>query len=166
MKVVIADTGALISLIHIGKIDLIEKILGDFFIAEAVWNELKNYDNPDFDRSILTELESKVVQIKSNNHLAMVMDYGESESVILYEELSADYLLIDDNKARQIAESLNVTCIGSIGLIVKARQNGLVKELRPIFEKWISTGRYFSRKLLNGVLVKFGEIGLEENNNR
>jgi predicted nucleic acid-binding protein len=29
--------------------------------------------------------------------------------VILYEELGADYLLIDDNKARIFAESLNVT---------------------------------------------------------
>lgn len=41
----------------------------------------------------------------------MVMDYGESESILLYEELKADYLLIDDNKARMLAESLNINCI-------------------------------------------------------
>ncbi len=52
MKVVIADTGALISLIHIGQLDLIEDVFGDYYIAKAVWNELNNYDNPDFDFSI------------------------------------------------------------------------------------------------------------------
>jgi predicted nucleic acid-binding protein len=85
------------------------------------------------------------------------MDYGESESVILYNELNADYLIIDDSKARKVAESLNVNCIGSIGLLIKAKQNGLITELKPVFEKWISMHRYFSIKLLNEILNKLGE---------
>lgn len=92
------------------------------------------------------------------------MDYGESESVILYEELNADYLLIDDNKARLVAESLNVNCIGTLGLLLKARQNGLIKELRPLFEKMLMAGRYFSVKLLNDILNKFGESELSNYN--
>ena len=99
----------------------------------------------------------RVVKIKSKNHLSMVMDYGESESVILYEEIKADYLLIDDNKARIVAEALNVNCIGSIGLLLKAKEKGLITELKTIFEKWISTGRYFSKKLLNKILIEVGE---------
>ena len=51
MKVVIADSGVIISLIHIDQLDLIEKIFGDFYIADAVWIELNNYDTPDFDNS-------------------------------------------------------------------------------------------------------------------
>ena len=74
MKIVIADTGALISLIHLGQIDLIKKVFGDFFITNAVWQELNIYDNPDFDRTILLKLESKVAQINSKNHLLMLMD--------------------------------------------------------------------------------------------
>lgn len=157
MKIVIADTGALISLGHVGHIGLIEKIFSNFYIAEAVWKELNDYDNPDFDHQILNELEAKVIKIKSKNHLSMIMDYGESESVILYEELQADFLLIDDNKARIVAESLDVNCIGSIGLLLKAKQKGLISELRPIFEKWISIGRYFSKRLLNMILNELGE---------
>lgn len=165
MKVVIADTGSIISLIHIGQLNLIEKIFGDFYIAEAVWIELNNYDNPDFDFSVLKELKSKIAQIHSKNHLSMVMDYGESESVILYEELNADYLLIDDNKARLVAESLNVNCIGTLGLLLKGKQKGLIKELKPLFNDLLLAGRYFSLKLLNKILVKFGESELKNNNN-
>ncbi|MBW8050508.1 MAG: DUF3368 domain-containing protein [Cytophagales bacterium] len=157
MKIVIADTGALISLGLTGHIYLIDKIFGDFYIANAVWEELQRYDNPDFDKSLLVQLKKRVESIKSKNHLSVIMDYGESESIILYEELKADYLLIDDNRARIIAESLDVKCIGSIGLLIKAKQKGLLSDLKPIFEKWIITGRYFSKKLLNKILLQTGE---------
>lgn len=161
MKVVIADTGAIISLIHIRQLDLIEKVFDDYYIAKAVWIELNNYDNPHFDNSILIELKSRVKEISSKNYLSMIMDFGESESAILYEELHADYLLIDDNKARLVAESLNINCIGTLGLLLKAKQKGLITELNPIFEKLIRVGRYFSRKLLNEILIKIGESRID-----
>ncbi|MBX3164116.1 MAG: DUF3368 domain-containing protein [Bacteroidetes bacterium] len=160
MKVVIADTGALISLGIVGQIDLIEKIFGEFYIAEAVWIELNNYDNPNFNPNILSDLKRRVKQIHSKNHLSLVMDYGESESVILYEELNADYLLIDDNKARQLAESLHINCIGTIGVLLKAKQKDFVSELNPLFKKLISEDRFFSKKLLNEILVSVGELPL------
>ena len=122
MKVVIADTGALISLGIAGVLDLIEKVFDKFYIANAVWEELQNYENPAFQKHFLYYIKQRVVKITSKNHLTLIMDYGESESVILYEERKADYLLIDDNKARIIAESLNINCIGSIGLLIKAKQ--------------------------------------------
>lgn len=157
MKIVVADTGALISLGHVGLIGLIEEIFGEFYITQAVWEELQVYEAPGFMENILNDLKKRVVKIKSRNYLSLVMDYGESESIILYEELLADYLLIDDNKARIIAESLNVKCIGSIGLLIKAKQKGLIVELKPIFEKWISIKRYFSLKLLNKILIELAE---------
>lgn len=164
MKVVIADTGVIISLIHINQLALIEKIFDEIYIAEAVWIELNNYDNPSFNKLKLEELKSKVVKIQSRNRLSMVMDYGESESVILYDEMNADYLLIDDNKARLIAESLNVNCIGTLGILLKAKQEGFIKELRPLFENLLSVGRYFSLRLLNNILDRFGEDELNNNN--
>lgn len=157
MKVVVADTGALISLGHVDKLDLIEKVFGELYIAHAVWEELNEYENPYFDKSVLKKFQSKVVAIKGRNHLNMIMDYGESQSVILYEEVTADLLLIDDRRARQIAESLNVECIGSIGLLLKAKQLGFIKELKPIFVEWMRLQRYFSKKLINAVLLQIGE---------
>ncbi len=157
MSVAVADTGVLISLGLVDLIELPEDIFGELFIAKAVWEELHNYNNPEFEKSLLLSLRGNVVSIKSRNYLSMVMDYGESESVILYNELKADFLIIDDNKARMVTETLNVNCIGSIGLLIKAKQKGLIPELKPIFEKWILMGRYFSIKLLNSILLKFEE---------
>jgi len=44
---------------------------------------------------------------------------------ILYEELKADYLLIDDNKARVLAESFNMNFIGTLGLLCKSKTKGI-----------------------------------------
>lgn len=155
--VIIADTGAIISLSLVGQVALIEKLFGKFYMSKAVFEELQNYENPLFDKNILHDLSSRVVEIRSENYLSMLMDYEESESVILYKELEADYLLIDDSKARSIAESLDIVCIGSVGILVRAKQKGLVGELRSIFESWLANDRYFSKKLLNQILKQQGE---------
>jgi len=76
MAIVIADTGAIISLIHIEKLSLIEELFGKFYITEAVYSELINYDNPDFDTTHLKALKSKFKKTKSKNHLELIMDYG------------------------------------------------------------------------------------------
>ena len=154
---VIADTGALISLGHINKIHLIEEIFGEILIPEAVWDELKSYKHPDFDKSYADFFYSRMRKINSKNYLKYMIDNGESEAIILYQELNADYLLIDDKKARKFAESLDLNCIGTVGILVEAKNRGLVEQIRPIFEKWLSVDRYFSKALLNQILEDSGE---------
>ena len=158
---VVADTGVLISLGHVDLISLLSQVFGEFYVPKAVWDELVRYEHPDFDQEKLKEIKPQVVRIKSTNYLSMLMDSGESEAVILYEEMKADFLLIDDQKARIIAESFGINCIGSIGLILKAKEKGLVGEIRPVFLKWIKLKRYFSLKLLNEILQIAGEEPLE-----
>ncbi len=85
------------------------------------------------------------------------MDKGESESIILYKELHADFLLIDDKKARKIAETLNVKCIGILGILATAKDKGIIEELKPIFESFLLNKRYYSINLLNAILLEKGE---------
>lgn len=157
MSIIIADTGAIISLAVVGQIELIEKIFDKFYIAGAVWEEIQVYKNLAFSERTLDFLQEHIVKIKSTNYLSMVMDYGEAESVILYKEINADFLLIDDNKARTIAESLDVNCIGTIGLLLKGKQKGFLIALKPVFEILIDNNRFYSKNLLNDILEQTGE---------
>lgn len=161
MSIVIADTGVIISLVHVQQIDLIEKIFGKVYISQGVWEELSNYINPAFNASKIEFLESQIVILQKKNYLLSLMDLGESESVILYEELDADYLLIDDKKARQIAESFDVNCIGTIGVLIKAKEKGFILNLKPLFEILLKHGRYFSINFLNQVLKNQNEDLIE-----
>jgi uncharacterized protein len=154
---VIADSGPIFSLALIDRLDILNELFDDVKIPEAVWNEI-TYDETKLDYSKLyIFFKDKTCQIEGLNELAFVMDYGESESLILYKELHADFLLIDDRKARKIAESLDINGIGLIGLLSIAKDKGLIKLLRPIFETFLQNKRFYSVELLNAILVARGE---------
>lgn len=66
-------------------------------------------------------------------------------------------MLIDDKKARDIAESFDIKCIGSLGILSAAKSKGYIKELRPIFIEFLRNERYYAVSLLNTILVKHNE---------
>src|SRR5699024_10029240 len=123
-------------------------------ISKAVWEEISLDKTTKFYKKIEHFFKPKITNIKGFNELTFVMDYGESESVILYKELNADFLLIDDKKARSIAENFDIKCIGTLGILSVAKSKGIITELRPVFEIFIENNRYYSIKLLNTLLEK------------
>ena len=149
---VIADSGPIFSLATINKLELLDEIFDEVKIPKAVWNEITFDKNTSFYHSIQLFFESRVVEISSFNELTFLMDYGESESVILYKELNADFLLIDDKKARRIAENFNINCVGTLGILSTAKEKGLVKDLRAIFLAFLKNERYYSISLMNKLL--------------
>ena len=154
--IVIADTSSIISLALIDKLNLLT-IFGEVYIPYAVWDELNNERFIENSIAIKNFFKNKVKKISSYNNLLLIMDYGESEGIYLYKELNADYLIIDDKKSRAIAEELNINCIGTIGILIRAKQKGLIKKLRPIFEILLKKKRYYSKLLLNDILKEFNE---------
>jgi len=157
---VIADSGPIFSLALIDKLDILNVLFDSVKIPNAVWIEItSDTAKPDFQK-IFDFFKEKTCQITGFNELTFIMDYGESESVVLYHELHADFLLIDDKKARNIAENLGVNCIGIIGLLSKAKAVGLIENLKPLFETFLSNKRYYSVDLLNTVLKLNGEESL------
>ncbi|MGB3587921.1 MAG: DUF3368 domain-containing protein [Tunicatimonas sp.] len=156
-EVIISDTSPIFSLALIDKLHILAQLFSEVYIAKAVWEELTRDTNTSYYQNIVDFFQRKVKKITGFNDLTFVMDYGESESVILYKELNADFLLIDDLKARRIAENFNVKCIGTIGLLSIAKENGLITELKPLFETFLNHRRYYSLNLLNAILKQQGE---------
>ncbi len=139
------------------KLWILDKLFDEIRIPQAVWNEITLDKTKPFISKIKGYFAKKVHKIKGFNELTFVMDYGESESVILYRESQADFLLIDDKKARKIAENFGIQCIGTIGLLSISKDKGIIDELRPIFKSFIENKRFYSQKLLNTVLESKGE---------
>ncbi len=157
---VIADTGPIISLAIIDKLPILNHLFNDIKIPRAVINELIHDTSKKEHQTIKHFFANKVCSIKGMNDLTFTMDYGEAEAVILYRELDADILLIDDSKARKIAENFDINCIGTLGILMKAKEKGVITELRPIFIEFIDKKRFYSVKLLNIILEKFDEVRL------
>lgn len=154
---IVLDTGPVISLAVIDKLELLTRLFGEVSIPTAVWEELsKSEFFKDFPR-IKSFFEGRVKNIHSFNELILITDYGESESMLLYKELDADFLVIDDRKARSIAEELGITCIGTLAVLIKAKEKSFVPALKPLFESLIQNRRYYSKSVLNTILVKQNE---------
>lgn len=150
---VIADAGPIFSLALVDKLSVLDKLFDDIRISKAVWEEISSDDTKPFHARIVSFFQNKVETIKGRNDLTFIMDYGESESVILYKELDADFLLIDDKKARNIAENYNINCVGTIGILIKAKELGIIDSLKPIFTSFLNNKRFYSIELLNTVLI-------------
>src|SRR6266540_1542778 len=82
---------------------------------------------------------------------------GEIEAMALYKQLSADMLLIDDHRARVIAEHNQINCIGALGLLLVAKQRGKIDQITPYIQKLRNSSIHYGDILLDRVLKLAGE---------
>ncbi len=149
---VIADSGVIFSLALLDKLEILQELFDEVKIPMAIWNEITLNETVVYYDKIIAFFSNKTTSVTWANELQFVMDYGESEAITLYKELNANFLLIDDRKARLIAESMQVNCIGTVGLLAVAKRKGFITELKPLFETLIANKRHYSLQLLNSVL--------------
>ena len=158
----VADTGPLFSLAIIDQLSVLDEMFDEVKIPNAVWDELTVDNTSKAYPLIIKSFNHRITAITKTNELSFIMDFGESQAVTLYRELNADFLLIDDKKARKIAENFGIKCIGVIGLLAKAKRKGLIKELKPLFESLLKNKRYYSITLLNQILAEFNESSIRQ----
>lgn len=86
---VIADAGPIFSLAIIEKLEILNSLFNEIKIPLAVWNEINIDKSQAFYNKIKSFFQNRVLEIKGVNDLSLILDYGESEAVILYRELNA-----------------------------------------------------------------------------
>ena len=67
--------------------------------------------------------------------LEMQVDRGEASAIALALESKDPFLIIDDFKARKLAHNLKLSHTGTIGVIIAAKQKGIISSIKPILEK-------------------------------
>ena len=65
----------------------------------------------------------------------MQIDKGEASAIALAIELSDSVVILDDYKARKFAESLGIQIIGTIGIIIKSKRQGVIESIKPFLQK-------------------------------
>ena len=155
--IVVADSSAVVSLSLIEQLDILTVLFDDIAIPLAVWQELVEVGQLKNLPSLRTFFKDKVKKLQQANYLFPFVDYGESEAILLYKEIQAAYLIIDHKHAREVAEELGITCIGTLGILYRAKEKGLIQELRPLFLQLLKHERYYAKPPLNHLLKKANE---------
>jgi predicted nucleic acid-binding protein len=125
--IVVSDTSPLNYLVWIGAVDLLPDLFGRITIPEAVHSELLDAGAPEPVRAWALRLPPWVaVRPAQAGDATLDLDPGETEAIALSKALRAGLLLMDDRKAVDAARARGLTVIGTLGLLVRGTQAGLV----------------------------------------
>ena len=125
---------------------MLKKLYGEIIIPEAVYKELSAKAESACKRMVDMSLDWIRVE-KIQNQMAKSMyktqlHEGEVEVMILSIEIGADVVIIDDANAKKHAKYLGLPVAGTLGILIKAKQEGHIETLRPILEQMIEHGIY------------------------
>lgn len=93
------------------------------------------------------------------------LDLGESEAIALALEKNADILIIDEVAGRAIAKKLVNNIIGIIGILLEAKNVGLIEAIKPYLINLRATGFRINDELFQFALKKAGEINNQAKSN-
>jgi predicted nucleic acid-binding protein len=160
--IIIADSSPLIALAVIGKLDLLDKLYEEIYVPNAVFQELAGNDKA-FAKELRIFLTGKVKEVENRLAVDMLLcdiGAGEAEAIILALEQRPDAVLIDDLKARKFAKIRGLNIIGTLGILLKAKKAGLVREIRPLLEAMLAGNIRISQKIKEITLQAAQEIEL------
>ena len=155
---IIADSSALVALATCQGLNILLELFGDVKVPQAVFDEVALPEKP-LASSLGIFLAGRVEKVDASHWVLAAGDLGkgEIEAMALYKQLSADFLLIDDRRARLIAEHNQIHCVGALGVLLQAKQNGVINSVTDFVELLRASPIYYGDALLNKVLELAGE---------
>jgi predicted nucleic acid-binding protein len=154
--IIIADSSALIALASCNSLVLLDKLFCEIKVPQAVFNEVVNQDKPQA-QTLKNYLADKITAIDPDQLMQQNLGMGEREAMTLYKQLHAHLLLIDDAKAKRIAIDNDIKVIGSLGVLLLAKQKGLILKIKPHLELILKSKIYLNAAVINQVLTLSGE---------
>jgi hypothetical protein len=164
--VTVSNTSPISNLISnltlIGEISLLKKIYPKIIIPPAVHTELTRL--PNLQPTITSFIAEGWLEIQPPTNFQLLqtlnqaLDPGESEAIALAISLGADRLLIDERLGRNIATNYGLKLRGIVGILINAKQQGMIPALKPILDQLIGqAGFRVSQALYNRALQEVSE---------
>ena len=148
--VVIADASCLIILSRIGELELLHLLYDRIYITPEIERE--------FGEIVPNWIVVEAVRDKQyQKFLERQLDVGEASALALAKEKADVLIILDDLKARKIAQELNLVLTGTLGAIGKAKERGHRDEIKPIIQKILQTNFRISPQVVNALLRRYGE---------
>lgn len=113
--------------------------------------------NKEYDQKLPDWIEIKDPYNKQYQQiLELDLDEGEASAIALALELSNTIIIIDDLKRRKVAGDLKLRYSGTFGLILRAKQEGIIDNVKDLLNKIRKTNFRFSENLFNTIISEAG----------
>lgn len=83
---------------------------------------------------------------------------GEAEAIVFALEQQPAMVLIDDLKARRFAKLKGLNIIGTMGILLKSKQEELIGEVKPFIAELLINDIRISKKIVDITLQAASEI--------
>lgn len=135
MKIIIADSSTLITLLDTNNFSFLFELFNKIIITDEVYREItcRFQHKQKIDEYLcLNSLELQSIEHQELYEMLVVrLDKGEAESIALAKKLELS-LIIDERKGRNIAKSLGINIIGLVGLILKLMEKNIISKERAV----------------------------------
>jgi predicted nucleic acid-binding protein len=156
--VVVSDAGPLISLGRLDLLDLLGALFSEVRVPDAVIGEcLARPGNIDAQRIQLALDKGLLVTCSTAPQATLHgLELGESAAILCALEIGAS-VLMDERAGRERALAMGLAVIGTLGVLVRARQRGLVGPLAPLVAALRASGQRLGQAAAQLALSSVGE---------
>ncbi len=160
--IVVSDSSPLIALARISRLDLLRSLYERIPISREVHQEVTvaGRDLPG-GREVRTANWIHVVRRRSPGDQSLEqacegLGGGERGSILLAKTLAAELVLLDEWKARRVAQKAGLSVVGCLGVLEAGARKGLVPDLRSAYLDLLQQGIRFDLRLLQESLARLG----------
>jgi predicted nucleic acid-binding protein len=158
IQLVVSNTTPLITLGEIGLLDALRQLYGAIWIPPTVLAEYQLGRSAYPQRPDLQGIPWVTVQLAPIDPLVPTsLDAGERDAIALARSLQATRILLDERNARAVATRLNLIVTGSAGVLLAAKQVGIIPLVKPYLDRIMAQGRYLSPSLYEQIARQAGE---------
>ena len=158
---VVSNASPLISLSTISQLDLLKALFEQVAIPQAVYDEVVVHGEGEPGSHEVDEADwIKVCRVGDRfavDLLREALGAGESEAIVLAQELNAKYVILDDGLARRKARRIKLPMLGTLGILLMAKEADLIPVVEPILDELRHTDFRMSDRVYQCVLAKARE---------
>ena len=161
----ISHSSVLIALSSIDQLSVLTQRFPDgILIPQAVWYEVVEtgagrVGAMEVAAGLNVWLSIQEVQNKTLiSVLQQDLDQGEAEAIALLLEQPSEALLLDEKKARQVARRMTLPVLGTLGLLIWAKRQGVIVNLQEQLDALRTVAKFrLSQQVYDEALRQVGE---------
>ena len=160
MPVVICNTSPIQYLYQTDMLELLPVLAGQVYVPEAVVAELEEGQRRNVLLPTLEDLSWLTVRpVRDQTLLPLVTHLGDGEKEVLALGLETQdaLLLLDDRDARRYARTLGLEITGTLGLLLRAKEHGILDSVGPVLDRLQSLRFRLNVRTREMVLKRAGE---------
>jgi len=158
---IVCNTGPLIALGLLDRLDVLKSLFSEVLIPEAVQREIQQggLGRPGVD-SFRRAGWIRVVALTGGRDplLESLLDVGEAAVISLAREHGVVTVLMDERKARRVARDIHgLQVIGTARILVESKRADLMPEISSSFERLRQAGYWIHETIVQAALREVGE---------